>query len=113
MGMLRVKCLACGQSWEVYRHNKQYGAARTCPHCGERIDAKTWEENVLVAYDMMQEANLELMQDHVNYHKPIFQVEYWEDSLFPGYENEQILEQIADLSEQVQALEKAVKGRKS
>lgn len=84
MGLLRIKCHGCGQTWEAYRHNRKMGAARTCPHCGERIDGKTWEEFVLPAFDAMQNANVELMNDHVNFHKPIFQLEYWEDMLFPN-----------------------------
>lgn len=78
MGYLRIHCGSCGQDWEVYRKTREYDGARECPHCGKRIDHETWEKRVLRAFNGMLDANLAVMQDHVDYHQGAFKVDYIE-----------------------------------
>lgn len=78
MGYLRIHCGGCGQTWEVYRKVREYDGARECPHCGKRIDHSTWEKRVLRAFNSMLDANVAIMQDHVDYHQGAFKVDYIE-----------------------------------
>ena len=78
MGYLRIHCGGCGQTWEVYRKVREYDGARECPHCGKRIDHETWTRHVLPAFNGMLDANLAVMQDHVDYHQGAFKLDYVE-----------------------------------
>lgn len=85
MGRLSIYCDSCGGSWEVlHRDNWKDWRARTCPICGKSIDSGTWEKSVLRAFGEMEDANLELMKNHVQYHGAIFTVDYISDVIFPN-----------------------------
>lgn len=102
MGTLRIYCDYCGQKWEVYGsrdfHSK---SARTCPHCGSRIDGQTWENQIVPAFCMMNDANRELMKDHAGYKHPIFTLDYEADHYFPdsAKDAEAILTDIMEILE--------------
>lgn len=79
MGYLKIHCGSCGGSWEVYgRDDWKQKAARTCPHCFERIDGQDWERQILPAFGAMMDANRELMKTHSGYNAPLFRVDYIE-----------------------------------
>lgn len=111
MGMLKIRCGYCGQSWEIYsRSDWHRHANRTCPHCDSKIDGKTWENKVLPAYIAMCEANAELLHDHAEYGQPIFSIDYVEDHYFPNTaasihaDIEALSEKIDDVAEALQDL---------
>lgn len=82
--MLRIHCDQCGGAWEVYgRDNWREPTARTCPHCGHKIERQTWEGQVLPAFGAMMDANRELIKIRED-HGPLFTVDYLEDSVFSG-----------------------------
>lgn len=84
MGMLRIHCDQCGGAWEVYgRDNWHDRNARTCPHCGHKIERQTWEGQILPAFGAMMDANRELIKIRAD-HGPLFTVDYLEDSVFQG-----------------------------
>ena len=80
MGYLRIHCSNCRRRWAVYdRDNWRSESSRTCPHCETKIDAQTWENQVLPAFGMMGDANRELFKD-TGYEKPLFRVDYISDN---------------------------------
>ena len=115
MGYLRIHCDYCGGTWDVYRHsNFHERAARTCPHCQQRIDGQTWEKQILPAFGGMMDANRELLKDHTGYHSPLFTVDYIADHYFPNDAREtgtavfNLELQIEDLQKQIEQLTAAV-----
>lgn len=84
MAFIRVHCGYCNQPWEVYPHyDITADKARKCPHCASKIDRRTWEE-VTDAFLHVQHANEELIKDHVDYHCPLYTVDFIEDRIFDG-----------------------------
>ena len=115
MGILRIHCDSCGGQWEVYGSGDFHSrAARTCPHCGQRIDGQTWEKQILPAFGGMMDANRELLKDHSGYHAPLFTVDYVADHYFPNDARDNgatlfnLEMQIEDLQKQVEVLTAAV-----
>ena len=115
MGYLRIHCDYCGGTWDVYGHsNFHERAARTCPHCQQRIDGQTWENQILPAFGGMMDANRELIKDHTGYHSPLFTVDYIADHYFPNDAREtgtavfNLELQIEDLQKQIEQLTAAV-----
>ena len=115
MGYLRIHCDYCGGTWDVYGHsNFHERAARTCPHCQQRIDGQTWEKQILPAFGGMMDANRELLKDHSGYHAPLFTVDYVADHYFPNDARDNgaalfnLEMQIEDLQKQVETLTAAV-----
>ena len=102
MGYLRIHCGGCGQDWEVYRKAREYDASRECPHCGKRIDPTTWHKNVLRAFDCMLDANLAVMQDHVDYRQGAFKLDYIETG---STDREQAAERMNRLDERLYQIE--------
>ena len=73
MSYLKIHCGNCKQSWEIYhRDNWKADQERECPHCGSRIEKKTWDRQILPAFGMVDDANRELFKDHTGYHVPLF-----------------------------------------
>ena len=73
---MKIHCFSCGGDWEVYdRDNWKSINARTCPHCGSRIDGTTWERQVLPAFGQFADANRELEKDSSGYNTPFFKVD--------------------------------------
>lgn len=73
---MKIHCYSCGGDWEVYeRDNWKSTNARTCPHCGRRIDGAIWEQQVLPAFNQFADANRELEKDSSGYHTPFFKVD--------------------------------------
>lgn len=88
MAFMRIHCGYCGQPWEIYgRDNWKSDAARTCPHCQSKIDRQTWERQVLPAFGSVQDANAELIKDHVGNNSPLYTVDFIEDRIFDGRQN--------------------------
>ena len=115
MGILRIHCDSCGGQWEVYGSGDFHArTARTCPHCGQRIDGQTWEKQILPAFGGMMDANRELIKDHTGYHSPLFTVDYIADHYFPNDAREtgtavfNLELQIEDLQKQIEQLTAAV-----
>lgn len=115
MGYLRIHCDYCGGTWDVYGHSNFHDrAARTCPHCQQRIDGQTWERQIVPAFGGMMDANRELMKDHSGYHSPLFTVDYIADHYFPNDAREtgtavfNLELQIEDLQKQIEQLTAAV-----
>ena len=102
MGFLRIHCGGCGQVWEVYRKAREYDASRECPHCGKRIDPTTWHKHVLRAFDYMADANLAVMQDHVDYHQGAFKLDYVETG---SVDREGGIERMNNLAERLYNIE--------
>ncbi len=85
MGMLKIHCGCCRQTWDLYNRGDYHRhVKRTCPHCGSKIDGQTWEKQILPAYGAMLDANRELIKDHTGYGQPIFTIDYIEDAYFPN-----------------------------
>lgn len=106
MGMLRIHCDYCGQAWEVYhRDNWSEPQTRECPHCFTAIDPRTWER-VVEAFADMNDANMELLKNHTQEHKPLFTVEYVEDYQF----RDRHAETLTDIQAQLYALQDAVEA---
>lgn len=83
MGMLRIKCLQCGKTWEVYSNtNFNQDEHRECPRCNAEIDAQLWKTAVIPAFCEMEDANRELYKDHTGYDHPLFKIDYEEDALY-------------------------------
>lgn len=82
MVYMKVHCDSCGGTWEVYARSRGLDPARVCPHCGRRIDAGTWKNRVLPAFDAVKAATVELAHDSADKHLPMFQVDFIADSLF-------------------------------
>ena len=77
MGYLRIHCSNCRRRWAVYdRDDWKSEASRTCPHCGVKINAQTWENQVLPAFGAMRDANMMLHKDHTGYKNPLFRVDF-------------------------------------
>ena len=84
MGYLRIKCYYCGGTWEVYHRDlhSRYKKARECPHCFQKIDEQTWDNQIFPAYNALDDANRELFKDHLGYHVPLFEVSYESNTIF-------------------------------
>ena len=83
MAYMRIRCDYCGGTWEVYhRDNKHDDRARTCPHCDKRIDYEIWDRNVVPAFKAVEDVNTKLYESQVNYHIPLFQIEFIPDIIF-------------------------------
>jgi hypothetical protein len=68
--------------WEIYfRDDWNADRARKCPHCQNKIDRQTWK-HVITAFGHVQDANSELIKDHVGYHCPLYTVDFIEDRVF-------------------------------
>lgn len=80
MGHLAVQCGNCGRRWKVYgSDNFNADTAKTCPRCGEQVDAHTWATQVLPAFGMMEDANRELHKDATGYGLTRFKINYKHD----------------------------------
>ena len=87
MAYIKIYCDVCKRSWEVYGRDELGGKrARSCPHCDSRIDGKTWEGFILPALKAFDEANKELVTDNVEYHAPLFQLDFYSDNFYKGGE---------------------------
>lgn len=83
MAYMKIHCGYCSDSWEIYhRDNWKDDSARTCPHCFQKIDRQTWDNQVLPAFAAVHDANAELFKDHTGYHKPLFTVDVVADHIF-------------------------------
>lgn len=98
MPYLKIHCDYCGGTWDVYHKQREYDAARQCPHCDARIDGATWRGKILPAYNSMRAANMALLDDHVQNHCPRFEVDFVNDGTFQNADK-------ADLANGVQHLE--------
>lgn len=73
---MKIHCFSCGGDWEVYERDDWKSInARTCPHCGRRINGTTWEKQVLPAFGGFADANRALEQDRSGYNAPLFKVD--------------------------------------
>lgn len=107
MGHLKLRCDACGTDWVVYhRDDWKDWRARTCPACGKSIDPGTWERQVLRGFNEMEDANIELVKDHMQSHGTLFTVGYVPDVMFPN--REKALEAVEQLREDVDSLRNTV-----
>ena len=97
MGYLRIKCGSCGGAWEVYPKLRKYDAARTCPHCDQRITDETWKKKILPAYNAMLDANTALTQDHVNYHNAAFEVSYIANGTYTNAQHGEAMNALEEL----------------
>lgn len=83
MAYMKIHCGYCGQKWEIYeRDDFNHWKARTCPHCGSKIDEQTWQRQILPGFGQIADANRELMKDHTGYHIPLFTVDVIADHIF-------------------------------
>ena len=82
MIIMRFHCDSCGGKWDVYAHMKEYDQSRTCPHCGQRIDADTWQKSILPAYKAVKAANEVIYHDHIEFHSGVFAVDFIADTVF-------------------------------
>lgn len=89
MGYLRIKCYYCGGTWEVYHRDlhSRYKKARECPHCSQKIDEQTWDNQIFPAYNALDDANRELFKDHLGHHVPLFEVGYESNTIFKNAKN--------------------------
>ena len=79
---MRIHCDYCGGAWDVYdRDDFHAQVARTCPHCGTKIDKQTWIRQIVPAFCMAGDANRELVKDHLD-HRPLFSVDIVADHHF-------------------------------
>ena len=110
MGHLKIHCDGCGYDWTVYhRDDWKDWKARTCPMCGESISQDTWDSHVLRAFGEMEDANLELMKDHSQYHGTLFTVGYTADVIYPNKSNNmELKEELEELREGIDGMRKAM-----
>lgn len=85
MGYLRIYCDYCSGTWEVYRKDT---SAASCPHCSKRINARTWEHEIIHAWNALEKANKELIKDSIGYENPLFVVDFIADTVFENSKKE-------------------------
>ena len=106
VGRLRIHCGKCGNSWEVYhRDNWKDWRARTCPVCGESVDAQSWE-GVLRGFHELEDANLELIKDHSQAQMTMFAVDYVADREKESPDD--LREEFEELRENLERMEKEI-----
>ena len=76
MGVLRLHCGHCGDTWDVYDRDKSGPEANQCPHCFNEIDRQTWEKQLLPAFSAMDDGNRELFKDSSGYGTVLFRADY-------------------------------------
>lgn len=87
MGKLKIHCFECGGSWKVdFMEDWKSRKARTCPICRSYVDIQIWNKQVIPAFCMMQDANMEILKDAGGYGTPAFSVDFKADKL-TGREN--------------------------
>ena len=79
----------CGGTWEVYHRDlhSRHKKARVCPHCSQKIDEQTWDNQIFPAYNALDDVNRELFKDHLGYHVPLFEVSYESNTIFKNAKN--------------------------
>ena len=110
MAYLKIYCESCGGTWDVYSRDIMNNNARICPHCGQKIDRRAWESDVIPAFDATQKANAELFKDHVDTHRPLFSFDVVANHL---YANRRSTGEKQTLAEALDEIEGAIFGRKS
>lgn len=55
---------------------------RTCPHCGQKIQAQTWDKFIIPALGTAIDANIELAKDHTGMHTALFSFDVIADHLY-------------------------------
>lgn len=74
---MRIKCGICNKAWEVYhRDNWKADTARTCPRCGAEVNKSTWEYDILPAFNMANDAELEICKERTG---AAFSISYMPD----------------------------------
>lgn len=79
MGHLVIHCSSCDKSWELYHRDIYNKLHRECPHCGSRIDAQTYENQIIPAWGALIDANTELFRDHLQEGSTLFTVDFIAD----------------------------------
>ena len=70
----------------MYQRDKENEKARQCPHCFSKIDANVWAKEILPAFGKTQEANADLLKEHVTHGKPLFTFDIIADHLYKNRE---------------------------
>ena len=70
----------------MYRRSMDDPVSRKCPHCFNEVDDQTWNNHIIPALCMATDANIELVKDNLQYHKPIFKVDILADKFMGGIE---------------------------
>lgn len=105
MGRLRIHCDNCGGEWDVYhRDDWKKMSARTCPVCGESISPDTWK-GVLRGFHELEDASIELVKDHSQYHKTLFTVDYISDSMYPNRKENR---ELRDIREDLEGIKRTI-----
>lgn len=63
MAYIRIFCINCSQSHDIYSTNCTEPSANICPFCGARITRQLWETSVVTALEAVQEANKAISRD--------------------------------------------------
>lgn len=110
MVFMRIHCGACGGTWEVYRKQRDIAASRACPHCAHSIDGDTWTKKILPAFQAVGAANMALASDHPEKHTAEFEIDYIADGQFQNASKGEILNEIADLKEDMKTFAQVLQG---
>lgn len=90
MAFLKIHCGYCGGTWDIYSKVRKFNNICRCPHCDAHMDERTWAK-ILAAFDAMQAANMELVDDHVTRHKPRFEADYINDGMFKDNDKNDVI----------------------
>ena len=91
---MRIHCGSCGGTWEVYPRQREYDAARICPHCEKRIAGDTWQNKILPAYTIARNANLAIAADHIDTHSADFEIDFIADGKFKCADKADIMNEL-------------------
>lgn len=95
MAFLKIHCDVCGGAWEVYLRDRWSDTkTRQCPHCQSKIDPELWDSKVIPALVSVQDANVSLMKNHAEYHRPLFSFDVEADHLYRNRTPESKLEKM-------------------
>ena len=87
MSYLKIHCGYCRNNWTVYRRSMKNPVSKECPHCQHSIDSQTWDNQIIPALCMATDANIELVKDNLQYHRPLFKVDILADEFIGEVED--------------------------
>lgn len=101
MMYMRIHCSSCGGIWDVYPRQREFDAARICPHCEKRIAGDTWHDKILPAYSSAVGANLALATDHTNSRMGEFEIDFIADGKFKCADKSDIMNELYEIKAMV------------
>lgn len=76
MGYLKIHCCNCKANFKIDIDHSKDNNANTCPVCGQSIDRQTYNNLLLPALGILDDANRELIKDTGYTGQTLFRVSY-------------------------------------